>query len=84
MSAPLHITDAELADWIAYLETKVPGERSRMTNGIALRGLRRIAADAPIVAAARALAKAEISETRGGDEFEDAMYALVAACEATP
>lgn len=78
MSAPLHITDAELADWIAYLEGKPAGERSRMTNGIALRGLRRIAADAPIVAAARALSKAP------QDEFEDAYRLLLDACEATP
>ena len=59
MTAPTHITDAELADWIAHVSALPAGERCRMTNGVALRGLRRLAADALIVAAARAFVAAD-------------------------
>lgn len=79
MTAPTHITDAEPADWIAHVSEMNAGVRCRMTNGVVLRGLRRIAAEAPIVAAARAFVAAQ----RGADgSIQDAINALMAAVDA--
>jgi|JI7StandDraft_1071085.scaffolds.fasta_scaffold1567755_1 hypothetical protein len=82
MTAPTHITDAELADWIAHVSALNPGERCRMTNGVVLRGLRRLAADAQIVAAARAFASLNRGMKGGSREYEDAIEALMAAVDA--
>lgn len=80
MTAPTHITDAELADWIAHVSALPAGERCRMTNGVALRGLRRLAADAPIVTAARAFVAAH--RDASGTGFPAPTDALMAAVDA--